>query len=729
MASVGQGAALGLESGFRMAMQAHAQQRMDERMDRQDSLAQGDRVYARTRQENADALAAVQSQHAEFGQRRQAVVDSGMEETQAQKDAATAEGEGINARLQAAHVKMGGYDPANVAKVAAVGQDALNTGDVGKLQANPGMLTQTIVAQTGQPPDYFKRGPNGEPSQSDQDIKDVQDGLQSGNHDQMLKGANGLLKTRINQGIGTQGAQGGTIVGKRLIGLIPHTDSQQGPGDATGPTTPPTDNQQPQQAQAPAGAPAPGTAPGTPGAAPGAAATPDVPVTAMLRIYTNNGKAEESGDEMRARRSMDPNAPAGATGHYDAPMTQNRSTNPADPVKSLSAQGLMDQVGQYQHMTELMNTPQAEHLLANDAKSGWDANRYQAMQTSYGVQATPKTVTTNTPVAAGASIYQEVKNARTGAVISHQMIEGQDKQFRDSTTQSDIAAINAQVANGTITKEQGDDLITRRLTTASQPKGRLASSDDEGDGGNGLSKGEERLIKASQATLKQQGDALKDAEGRIERKYEADSKGAGSTKRAAANAERTAGLAAVDTKRTDLDAQIKKLQDRLDVTVAPKAGEPTGLGTPGPAGSTAPLNANNPGALMPGGKLAQYKTPEEGIAALDANLAGYGKQGVNTISAVIGKWAPPNKDKPVAEQNNTTAYIADVAQRLGVKPDQPLDMSNAVVRHALGTAIMLHENGSGAVFGGGAKTTLAAAGKTAPAGKLTKDAAAAKFGF
>lgn len=106
----------------------------------------------------------------------------------------------------------------------------------------------------------------------------------------------------------------------------------------------------------------------------------------------------------------------------------------------------------------------------------------------------------------------------------------------------------------------------------------------------------------------------------------------------------------------------------------------------------APLRNNNPGALMPGGKLASYPTMEAGLQALDGNLARYGQQGVNTISGVIGKWAPPN-------ENDTQAYIKDVATRLGIDPNQQIDLSKPLVRHAIGTAIALHESGPGAVFG------------------------------
>ena len=104
-----------------------------------------------------------------------------------------------------------------------------------------------------------------------------------------------------------------------------------------------------------------------------------------------------------------------------------------------------------------------------------------------------------------------------------------------------------------------------------------------------------------------------------------------------------------------------------------------------------PLRNNNPGALMPNGQLAQFATPEAGLAALDSNLKNYAMRGVNTLAGVISNWAPPGG-------NNTAAYIADASKRLGVDPNQKINLSNPVVRQAVATAIMLHENGPQGVF-------------------------------
>ena len=120
--------------------------------------------------------------------------------------------------------------------------------------------------------------------------------------------------------------------------------------------------------------------------------------------------------------------------------------------------------------------------------------------------------------------------------------------------------------------------------------------------------------------------------------------------------------------------------EAIDSTLQPKS-----KSTP------APIRNNNPGALMPGGKLAQYKSPEEGLAALDSNLQSYGKSGVNTLSGVISKWAPPNS-------NNTAAYIAHAAKVTGLDPNQPIDLSNPYTRHQISAAIVQHENGAKSLY-------------------------------
>ena len=88
------------------------------------------------------------------------------------------------------------------------------------------------------------------------------------------------------------------------------------------------------------------------------------------------------------------------------------------------------------------------------------------------------------------------------------------------------------------------------------------------------------------------------------------------------------------------------------------------------------------------GRFAKFETPEHGIRALGRNLLSYQRQGYDTISEIINRWAPASDD------NKTDAYIRAVCAQLGVTPDQPLDASNPDTLKALCASIIQHENGS-----------------------------------
>jgi hypothetical protein len=106
-----------------------------------------------------------------------------------------------------------------------------------------------------------------------------------------------------------------------------------------------------------------------------------------------------------------------------------------------------------------------------------------------------------------------------------------------------------------------------------------------------------------------------------------------------------------------------------------------------------PMRNNNPGAVSPGGQVAQYPDMQTGLAAMDKNLASYaGKPDAGTLGGVITKW--------VGSPANAPAYIKDVTSRLGIPASSPVDLTNPAQRQAISTAIMLHENGPSAVFSG-----------------------------
>jgi hypothetical protein len=100
--------------------------------------------------------------------------------------------------------------------------------------------------------------------------------------------------------------------------------------------------------------------------------------------------------------------------------------------------------------------------------------------------------------------------------------------------------------------------------------------------------------------------------------------------------------------------------------------------------ATIPLSVvhNNPGAIMPKGKMATYRTRDEGIAASDVLLARYSGMGVKTLRQAISKWAP-EKDKDGKVINATEAYVQRVAKATGIDPDAPIDLSSGEVRRKI----------------------------------------------
>jgi hypothetical protein len=82
-----------------------------------------------------------------------------------------------------------------------------------------------------------------------------------------------------------------------------------------------------------------------------------------------------------------------------------------------------------------------------------------------------------------------------------------------------------------------------------------------------------------------------------------------------------------------------------------------------------------------------FDTPENGIRAMAKVLLTYQRQhGLDTIAELIERWAP-------AAENDSFAYIDDVATRLGIDPDERIDLANPQILAALCGAIIRHENG------------------------------------
>ncbi|PQY43478.1 hypothetical protein [Cronobacter sakazakii] len=119
------------------------------------------------------------------------------------------------------------------------------------------------------------------------------------------------------------------------------------------------------------------------------------------------------------------------------------------------------------------------------------------------------------------------------------------------------------------------------------------------------------------------------------------------------------------------------------------------------------IRNNNPGNLDRGSpwqglvnnpaepRFCTFKAPVWGIRALAVTLITYhdkrrAKDGssIDTIREVIERWAPPH-------ENNTVAYVNEVAKAVGVTPDMVIDLHDYDTLRPLVEAIIRHENGRG----------------------------------
>ncbi|HAP2672854.1 TPA: hypothetical protein P7S55_001492 [Escherichia coli] len=139
----------------------------------------------------------------------------------------------------------------------------------------------------------------------------------------------------------------------------------------------------------------------------------------------------------------------------------------------------------------------------------------------------------------------------------------------------------------------------------------------------------------------------------------------------------------------DATAYAEKLHDQQDQYYV-KGGDGDARGIRNNNPGNLEYSKTNPWVGQTGddGRFAKFETPEHGIRALGRNLLSYQRQGIDTVSDIINRWAPP------ADNNNTDAYIQAVCAQLGVSPDQQLDASNPDTLKALCAAIIHHENGN-----------------------------------
>lgn len=97
-----------------------------------------------------------------------------------------------------------------------------------------------------------------------------------------------------------------------------------------------------------------------------------------------------------------------------------------------------------------------------------------------------------------------------------------------------------------------------------------------------------------------------------------------------------------------------------------------------------PFARSQPGYAGSDGRFAKFASLDNGTGAMSSLLDSYGKRGLNTVNGIINRWAPSS------DGNNVNAYAANVAQQLGIGPDDPIPPE---MRPKLIAAMAQHENG------------------------------------
>lgn len=135
---------------------------------------------------------------------------------------------------------------------------------------------------------------------------------------------------------------------------------------------------------------------------------------------------------------------------------------------------------------------------------------------------------------------------------------------------------------------------------------------------------------------------------------------------------------------------IKGLGNHGAAAASPASGMPRGIRNNNPGNLEFAGQAGATHEQGGGGRFAAFASMAEGVAALAGQLQRYGARGIDSVQSIISKYAP-------AGENNTGAYIASVAKRLGVGANQHLNLKDPTVLRELMAGITTVENGAGRV--------------------------------
>lgn len=222
MASIGGGLAAGLESGFRLGMDADAAAERkrataeDEAVRRSASARADQDLQLRQKREARDEQRQGLRENLDLLDRQDKVVRTRQNEIVGLSTAAQTANQPIPMDLANEY----GNNAETLAKIRQQSLDFFSraqAGQVDPLTAPPAELYTNLVAATGMPLTELKNVPRY--------TADVEAGLQTGNQGLVVQGMNGLLAPQLRRGVGSPSPHGGTITRKEIIGLDPAVDA------------------------------------------------------------------------------------------------------------------------------------------------------------------------------------------------------------------------------------------------------------------------------------------------------------------------------------------------------------------------------------------------------------------------------------------------------------------------------------------------------------------------
>ena len=404
------GVVSGLQAGFNMMQTVQDRKDRKEREDREYGLRMQDRADQRARQAVADERSAADYAIQAADDEKKSTVSQFANIATKYGSFETAPKEVQDAAVEAARkaddLIAKSRSKRNDIAFGKQRQDLQNiisnlqTGRVNLDDVSDGDFYRAMGVSLNRDPGDYAPGPNGEPSVMAKGVGDLTTGMQTNNKGMMLQGANTLLASDLRKGVGTESAHGGKIVAKEIVDFVPH------PNDPNH-------------------------------------------VTPVIRVYVDEGK------DFRGPRGKHKE-----TSYYDAPLTENRSSDPNDPVKFFDMQSAMDRVGQIGTLTEILrNKDILAKLNRGRETAGAQTKELIDRYFTEGQAAAPKkqltTVATALPANSGKTMFNTYD--AQGRRVGREIIDNPERKERTGSLETRLALIDRMRAEGDFTPAEAEE--------------------------------------------------------------------------------------------------------------------------------------------------------------------------------------------------------------------------------------------------------------------------------